>query len=934
MLLLLILFLNITSFQFPEFAIIEGTAYNYYGNAGKRISMRKILRSSGRIAKAAIIITAVLLVVMLFFPLFIKTAPIENKIRSLVTKYTGEAVTLQRIDISLLPRPRLIIRTVGISFPGTVVGTLESVHIYPELLPLFRGRIQIAKVLLERPDLVMDFSEHRDGGQGKKGPVSPEEQRTKFDSAIASIRSLAPELIFELDEGRLAVTSGNKRVMCVRDLQVHLVLPPNGFDIAITGNIDHWGFASASGRFLSTDKDILEIKNLSLSGGLSSLSNLSGRINWEKAPFLEITSGRSVIFLQDLTERLSAIKTVRNALTSVHSLKGTVNLASFTFSGPLLHPRRGTMEASGSIADVIVDAAFLPGPVKVNNGTFKATMENVSVTDARAEILDASFVTSILISGFSHNEQSIDVSVTGNTGPITVRWASAKFDLPPEMTPRAPLSLSQTRLRWQKGGRTSLRGSLQVQNGPQVSTDFFWDERELWIKQLDIQDEGSKASIKVHRRDKLLDVSFVGSIHEQTLNRLFEQSSSRHGWIQGDLKAHVVLDHPQKSTAEGNLEGSDLLIPWALKAPIEINRIRLSAHDKTVTIGSSDLMLANTHFTVAGTVTASARQYIIDGDIGASKVTIETLQKALAEDEKRASPEAKADGAPQNKPLPLVGTFLFRADSLSYGNFVLNPVWAKVVLAPNEIRVNQLEAVLCGITIHGNIALTDGDISVDLKPDAKGLQLEPALTCLAGKDLKVSGVFDLGGSLSGRGKPDALISSLQGSAEFTAREGNFYRSPTLAKILSLRNVSDLLQGNFSDFQTKGLTYRSILIKAGIGSEKLDLQELVIDSSAMNIVGQGEFNLKDSTVNMTVLVAPFTTVDKVVSKIPLVNYILQETLVSIPVTVRGKISDPEVKLIPASAVGDGVLGILKRTVKAPVKIIEPVLPEERKKDGSQ
>jgi hypothetical protein len=90
------------------------------------------------------------------------------------------------------------------------------------------------------------------------------------------------------------------------------------------------------------------------------------------------------------------------------------------------------------------------------------------------------------------------------------------------------------------------------------------------------------------------------------------------------------------------------------------------------------------------------------------------------------------------------------------------------------------------------------------------------------------------------------------------------------------------------------------------------------------------DLKDSTVSMTVLVAPFTSIDKIVSKIPVVNYILQETLFSIPVTVSGRISDPEVKLMPASAVGDGVLGILKRTVKAPVKIIEPVLPGEQKK----
>ena len=152
----------------------------------------------------------------------------------------------------------------------------------------------------------------------------------------------------------------------------------------------------------------------------------------------------------------------------------------------------------------------------------------------------------------------------------------------------------------------------------------------------------------------------------------------------------------------------------------------------------------------------------------------------------------------------------------------------------------------------------------------------------------------------------------------------------MAKILSLLNVSDLLRGNFSDFRTKGLSYRSISIKTGIKSGKLDLQEVVIDSSAMNIVGQGVIDLKDSTIRMTVLVAPFTTIDQIVSRIPVVNYILQGTLVSIPVIVSGRINDPDVKLMPASAVGDGVLGILKRTVKAPVKIIEPVLPGEKKK----
>jgi len=153
--------------------------------------MNKPSRSFRRIAGAAIIIATVLFLVLLLDPWFIKTAPIENKIRSLVVAHTGDAVTFQRVALSLLPRPRLIVRTVDISFRGIVTGKLASAHIYPELLPLLLGRIHIAKVRLEQPDLVLDFSENGEEKQEKKGPVSPEEQRKKIASVIAAIRTVA-----------------------------------------------------------------------------------------------------------------------------------------------------------------------------------------------------------------------------------------------------------------------------------------------------------------------------------------------------------------------------------------------------------------------------------------------------------------------------------------------------------------------------------------------------------------------------------------------------------------------------------------------------------------------------------------------------------------------------------------------------------------------
>jgi hypothetical protein len=64
---------------------------------------------------------------------------------------------------------------------------------------------------------------------------------------------------------------------------------------------------------------------------------------------------------------------------------------------------------------------------------------------------------------------------------------------------------------------------------------------------------------------------------------------------------------------------------------------------------------------------------------------------------------------------------------------------------------------------------------------------------------------------------------------------------------------------------------------------------------------------------------------VVSKIPLVNYVLKGTLISIPLRITGKLDDPRIIILSPTAVGKGMLGIMKRTLLLPVKIIEPVIP---------
>jgi hypothetical protein len=57
-----------------------------------------------------------------------------------------------------------------------------------------------------------------------------------------------------------------------------------------------------------------------------------------------------------------------------------------------------------------------------------------------------------------------------------------------------------------------------------------------------------------------------------------------------------------------------------------------------------------------------------------------------------------------------------------------------------------------------------------------------------------------------------------------------------------------------------------------------------------------------------------------------GHILQGTLIAIPVNIRGDISNPKVRALSPAAFGSRAMGILERTLKAPVRIVEPVLTD--------
>ncbi|MCJ7785488.1 MAG: AsmA-like C-terminal region-containing protein, partial [Desulfobacterales bacterium] len=261
------------------------------------------------------------------------------------------------------------------------------------------------------------------------------------------------------------------------------------------------------------------------------------------------------------------------------------------------------------------------------------------------------------------------------------------------------------------------------------------------------------------------------------------------------------------------------------------------------------------------------------------------------------------------------------------------PFDAEIMLNPDGVEVVVKEANLCGISTPGSVKIASQSLSLDFRPSSKNQGFESTFRCLLDQEMRVNGNFDLKGRIIAQGKPEDVIRSLKGNLELQTKQGHIYYSVYLMRILEFINVTEIYRGRLPDLGKEGLDYNFIKIRGSLQKGKLMIEEATLDGPALELAARGEIDLINQELNLTVLVAPLKTVDRIVKLIPVVRGILAGTLITIPLRVHGNLKDPKVTALSPSAIGDELLAMMKRTLGLPFKVIEPFMPR-KKEDGSE
>lgn len=717
------------------------------------------------------------------------------------------------------------------------------------------------------------------------------------------------------------------------------------------------------GGSMLLDGSRIALTNINAAVGKSILSGLSSKFKWEKVSPLEITSKSASIELGELYSWLSQDKGFKQNLENVNAVNGKVSLHNFNLSGPFLRPRQWQITSGGDIHELSMSSTLLPGNLTVARGQFTCKGDQFSIKDVNANIGKSS------ISGLSANlkwgKRTILTASSAKTAvfldevypwlqshkalkhsvkdipPLTGTLAFQKlaFAGPISGKSNKNLSLTGTIDTWNIHS-PEFPTSLELSGGQLVWQDTRFDLRdsnanfgESTITRLALGmkwGEVSSYEVNADSANILIAEFYPWLISFSTLKETFKGFRATQGRLALtglDVKGPVGPSKAWKFDLTGDLDGMVMESDY-FKDAIHIQSAKFTASDtkdpariqSRINLTDTQIRWEDSRIVIEGDIDFSENEVILDMNLTADRLDWGQIEQIAELQNKRGS----------GSTIVLLGELQVESENFIFESYTWQPVHADISFDKTDTSILVKKANLCGIQFPGILKVSSNEFEFYLNPIAINQNLEPAITCLSNKKSLADGTFDLNGELMTKARPTDFLKSFTGNLDFSAEQGRIYRFGMLAKIFALLNVTEIYRGEVPDLTGEGFAYNSMSANAVFEDGKLIIKESSIDSPSMGIACKGNIDLVKKKVDLTVLVAPFKTVDRIVKYIPLVGNILGGTLVSIPFRAIGKLDDPDVIPLSPTAVGSGLLGILQRTLKLPITIIQPVLPDSKKK----
>ena len=207
---------------------------------------------------------------------------------------------------------------------------------------------------------------------------------------------------------------------------------------------------------------------------------------------------------------------------------------------------------------------------------------------------------------------------------------------------------------------------------------------------------------------------------------------------------------------------------------------------------------------------------------------------------------------------------------------------------------------------------------INVKGRIDGIQVGPLFSLAnPGEQPPLSGRLNAKGDLWANSNTN-FFGTMAGTMSFEMNDGVLHKFRLLSRILGLVNLQTWLSAKVPDPRVSGLPFQTLTADFKGRDGIFYSDDLLLRGPVMNISALGHIRLADTNVDMQVGMAPFKTVNWLVSKVPLIGGGLSaDHFVAAYFHVSGPLSNPRVVPKPITSMAYFVTNVLK----VPLNIIK-------------
>jgi len=668
--------------------------------------------------------------------------------------------------------------------------------------------------------------------------------------------------------------------------------------------------------------------SLELTSGDSYINKLTGYLDWQKRLKVSLKAASSKIQISQIPKRFRKTKGTK-ALPLPYLLnRGNITFTKINWQGLLKIPKTWDISIAGAIEALEFQSNFVAEPVQLISGHFLVTEEDLSFNDCLVEWGNSK----IKLKGelcFDHTSISkADVNISGHLGPQSVRTIFEKTDIiATPLTPQGPIYFSRAHLQWQDK-TFYYQGQMEVAESTNVQINMKRDSLGWSLQSCSLQDNFSKAIFSIKTTKNGYKGSFDGFLTHQTIDRMIKDNRYFSGQIQGQLNFSFSYPELSLTTAKGTIKCNQLKLPGIDHLDdIHIKTLSLKAETPCLQIRSARIMWSENPLSLNGTIKFSPKTKQLKLHLWAERMNWTDLKPFIDTFGKKGGQESNLKRMLTDR---FQGSVQIYIRSFQYQSIVFQPLESQLTFQRNKpFKIDILNSSrLCTVPLSGQINLSSHGWETSIDLSVQGEDLKKTLSCLQKKEHPfMTGLFDFSSRIRGTGTDiKDLLKDLHGPIQFESHEGRITHFELLAKILSILNTTEIFFGQLPNMDQEGLGYKDITLQGQVSNGTIQLKKGVVDGDSMEIGFRGDIDFLNQELDLIVLVAPLKTVDRIFEKIPFLSNIMGGHLISVPIRVSGQTSDPKIVPLSPTAVSSELFNIMKRSIKYPIHIFQPLMPK--------